>query len=110
MHRIEFATSYVNRYVLGDGSAFPARDRCAIPAAQTTGNFMAEEVEIKEEITPTRLRCTGGSCPSVYRLSDGNLLIVGKRPSAALAQQVQGKVASDEFAIVVSPELVSGQL
>ena len=68
------------------------------------GNFMAEEAEIKEEITPTRLRCTGGSCPSVYRLSDGNLLIIGKKPSAALSQQVQGKVASDEFAIVLSPD------
>jgi hypothetical protein len=65
---------------------------------------MAEEVEIKEEITPTHLRCVGGSCPSVYRLSDGNLLIVGKRPSAVLSQQIQGKVTSDEFAIVLDPD------
>jgi hypothetical protein len=31
-----------------------------------------------ENLTPTHLRCGFGSCPSVHRLEDGRLLIVGE--------------------------------
>jgi hypothetical protein len=61
-------------------------------------------VDIKEEITPSHLRCFAGSCPGVYTLSDGNLLIIGKKPSDAIHKQVEAKVADDEFAVVLSPE------
>jgi hypothetical protein len=61
-------------------------------------------VDVKEEITPSHLRCIPGSCPGVYALSDGNLLIIGKKPSDSLYKQVEAKIADDEFAVVLSPE------
>ena len=61
-------------------------------------------IELKDEITPSHLRCMPSACPAVYALSDGNLLIIGKKPSKELRMQIEGKVADDEFAIVLSPE------
>ncbi|HEY7646916.1 MAG TPA: hypothetical protein VH858_17885 [Hyphomicrobiales bacterium] len=63
-----------------------------------------KDTVLKEEITPEHLKCIPGSCPAVYTLTDGNLLIIGKRPSDTLMRQVEGKVASDEFAVVLNPE------
>ncbi len=65
---------------------------------------MQKKIQVKEEITPTHLRCMPASCPAVYTLSDGNLLIIGKKPSEDLSRQVQEKIADDEFAVVLSPE------
>jgi hypothetical protein len=63
-----------------------------------------EKLTIAEELTPSHLRCMPASCPAVFTLSDGNLLIIGKKPSEELRKQVEGKVADDEFAVVLSPE------
>jgi hypothetical protein len=60
-----------------------------------------------EEITPKHLRCPWGQCVSVYRLEDGNLLIIGKDPSPQVAEKIAEKVASDEKAVVISPEYLS---
>jgi hypothetical protein len=60
-----------------------------------------------EEKTPKHLRCPWGQCVSVYRLEDGNLLIIGKDPSPQVAEKISGKVAPDEKAIVISPEYFS---
>ena len=62
------------------------------------------KAEVKEEITPSHLRCHAGSCPSVFTLTDGNLLIIGKKPSEDLRQAVEGKVGDDEFVVVLSPD------
>jgi hypothetical protein len=61
-------------------------------------------IELKDEITPHHLRCFPASCPAVFTLSDGNLLIIGKKPSEELQKQVKGKVGDDEYAVVLSPE------
>jgi len=60
-----------------------------------------------EEITPPHLRCEWGQCVSVYRMEDGNLLIIGKDPSAQIAAQIAGKVGPDEKAVVISAEYLS---
>ncbi|MGB0084781.1 MAG: hypothetical protein WBP94_05335 [Rhodomicrobiaceae bacterium] len=65
-------------------------------------------VKIKEDLTPSHLRCIGGSCPAVYSLSDGDLLIVGKRLSNELFQEIAHKVADDEFAIKLGPQFLEG--
>lgn len=62
------------------------------------------KTSIKAEITPAHLRCCPASCPSVYVLSDGDLLIIGKKISEDLHKDIEGKVAADEFAIRISPE------
>lgn len=58
------------------------------------------------ELTPTHLRCSWGGCPSVFALSDGQILIIGKKPSPDIYSQVQEKVADDEFAIVINRDLL----
>jgi len=60
--------------------------------------------KIKEELTPSALRCSIGACPAVFSLDDGNLLIVGKKLSPELAKETEGKVSDDEHAIVLSPD------
>jgi hypothetical protein len=61
-------------------------------------------IKVNEEITPFHLRCVPCSCPAVYTLSDGNLLIIGKKPNDDLYKEVEGKVADDELAVVLSPD------
>jgi hypothetical protein len=60
-----------------------------------------------EEITPKHLRCEWGQCVSVYRMEDGNLLIIGKDPSPEIAEQIAAKVGLDEKAVVISPDFLS---
>jgi hypothetical protein len=60
--------------------------------------------EIEDEVTPAHLRCTIGSCPAVFQLSDGDLLIVGKALTPELQRQIEARVGSDELAIKLSPE------
>ena len=62
------------------------------------------QIKIEKEITPLVLRCSLGTCPSVLTLSDGDLLVIGKKLPADLSRAVQGRVGSDEFAIKISPE------
>jgi hypothetical protein len=65
-----------------------------------------KNIFVSQELTPAHLRCSWGGCPSVFSLSDGQILIIGKKPSLDLYSQVQHKVADDEFAIVVSCDLL----
>ena len=60
--------------------------------------------KIKEEITPSHLRCSVGGCPAVFTLSDGDLLIIGTALSADLLNQVEGRVSDGELAIKIGPE------
>jgi hypothetical protein len=59
---------------------------------------------VKKDLTPLNLRCSYGACPAVLLLSDGDLLVVGKKPSPELNKEIEGKVAEDEYAIKISPE------
>jgi hypothetical protein len=59
---------------------------------------------IKAEITPTNLRCIPCSCPAVYTLSDGDLLIIGQQLSSELFKEIEDKVGADEFAVRISPD------
>jgi hypothetical protein len=61
-------------------------------------------VKIRKEITPHALRCTIGHCPAVLTLSDGDLLVIGKKLPADLSKEVQNRIGDDEFAIKISPE------
>jgi hypothetical protein len=65
------------------------------------------EIAIEREITPSHLRCGSGTCPAVYQLSDGNLLIVGKSISSDLDAAMGHRVGSDEHAVIISPEYLS---
>ena len=60
-----------------------------------------------EEITPPHLRCIMGQCVSVYRMEDGNLLIVGKEPSPKIAGEIAHKVGPDEKAVIIGAEYLS---
>jgi len=62
--------------------------------------------KIEKEITPAHLRCSYGGCPSVSVLTDGSLLIVGKKPSSDLMNELNGKVADDEQAVTISAEFL----
>jgi hypothetical protein len=57
-----------------------------------------------EDITPNHLRCPAGYCVAVYKMDDGNLLVIGKKPKADISKQIEGKVGPDEDVIVISPE------
>ncbi len=62
---------------------------------------------LKKNLTPSDLRCNFGACPAVFELEDGQLVIVGKKPTADLDQELSSLVAGDEYAIVVSPALLA---
>ncbi len=62
-----------------------------------------EGVKIEEELTPVPLRCVAATCPSVFSLSDGNILIIGKKISGELLEQIKHKVGEDEYVILIEP-------
>jgi hypothetical protein len=62
-----------------------------------------KNIELKEELTPQHLRCVPASCPTIYALSDGDLLIIGATPSADLLEEIKGKIGANEDAVVLSP-------
>ncbi len=67
------------------------------------------------DLTPKHLRCSLGGCPSVHRLDDGRLMIVGVNAEAdpTITSQtfldlgLRGKIGPDEEAIVISADLLS---
>lgn len=60
-----------------------------------------------KNLTPAHLRCAiGASCPSVHRLEDGRLLIVGE-DGFPRSREVGVPCDSDEAAIIIHPDLLS---
>lgn len=62
-----------------------------------------------ENLTPAHLRCVIGNCPSIHRLEDGRLLVVGRIASLdeKLAVMANGALWNDdEAAVIISPELL----
>jgi hypothetical protein len=45
-----------------------------------------------------------GGCPAVVELTNGELLIIGKRLPDQLAAEVKHRIADDEFAICISAD------
>jgi hypothetical protein len=71
-----------------------------------------------KNLTPAHLRCHIAECPSVHRLPDGRLLIVGAEPEMRTVETYDGHfedrtflgnvpVANDEAAILIHPDLLS---
>jgi hypothetical protein len=59
-------------------------------------------------LTPEHLRCEiTSSCPSVHRLDDGRLFIVGKVPTYEEIRSVRASVGPDEFAVTIGPEYLA---
>jgi hypothetical protein len=61
-------------------------------------------IKVKDEITPSYLRCSYGGCPAVFSLDNGNLLIIGSKPDPELLKQIKNRVAEGEQAVMLSPE------
>ncbi len=59
-----------------------------------------------KENTPSRYRCVNGFCPATFDLEDGKVLIIGKKPSAPLLNEIAGRVGDDEYAIVVEAAML----
>jgi hypothetical protein len=59
------------------------------------------------DITPQKMRCGWGACPAVYELDNDTVLIIGAKPSSELGDALKDKVSPDEFAIVVSKQLLA---
>jgi hypothetical protein len=57
-----------------------------------------------KEITPTNLRCAIGTCPAVYEVDKDNLLVVGKKITSELNEEIRPRVGDDEFAILINRE------
>jgi hypothetical protein len=65
---------------------------------------------IKKNLTPVEMRCDVFGCPAVFELEDGRLAIVGKRPEGDLGKELAPVVGLDEYAIVISPQLLANVL
>jgi hypothetical protein len=69
-------------------------------------------VEIKRNITPPALLACGlgPACPAAYELTDGSLLVIGKKVAAdELPGDVRSRIADNEIAIVIPSELLKPQ-
>lgn len=62
-----------------------------------------------ENLTPAHLRCNIGMCPSIYRLEDGTLALIGRRapldPSKTRSY-FGTPIADNEEAVIISPDLL----
>jgi hypothetical protein len=65
-------------------------------------------IHILENVTPSPLRCGAASCPSVHQLSDGNLLIVGKKLPPTLLAEASHLIGDGEQAVILGPDYFTG--
>lgn len=54
-------------------------------------------------LTPPHLRCDWGGCPSIHRLEDGRLLVVGQSIDETTPL---GDIGDNEDAVIISPDLL----
>ena len=69
-------------------------------------------VEIKRNITPPALLACGlgPACPAAYELTDGSLLVIGKKVAVAeLPSDVLSRIAENEVAIIIPSALLKPQ-
>lgn len=64
------------------------------------------------ELTPASLRCMGetSACPAVFRTSQGNLLIVGRRVDTSQYPGLAGRIAEGEEAVEIEEKIITGAL
>lgn len=64
------------------------------------------------EITPEKFRCSTVSpmCPAVFRLDNGDLVLIGKAVDSSAYEELRGRLSDDEIAIEIPTELVVGAL
>lgn len=65
------------------------------------------------EVTPEALKCAlTAACPAVFETAaePRMLLIIGKKPSAELLAEIEGRVGEDEYAIVIDRALLGNVL
>ena len=60
-----------------------------------------------KEITPKHLRCTIGACPGVFEVEGNDLIVIGKKISSALNEEIGSRVGEDEFAVRISRDFFS---
>jgi hypothetical protein len=64
----------------------------------------SSKIRLEENLTPSHLRCSIGACPAVWKLSDGDLVIIGKIAPEMVVDQLRDKIGPDEFAVKISSE------
>lgn len=64
-------------------------------------------MDIAEDVTPSHLKCGVGTCVTVYRLTNGDLMIIGKKPPSYLEKEIQDRVGEDEQIIIIDPAYFS---
>ena len=57
-------------------------------------------------ISDPKHRCVGGGCPDVYATDYGTVIIVGKRPSATLLGELNGRIGDTELAVEIEADLL----
>jgi len=63
---------------------------------------------MSKNLTPEHMRCGYGTCPSIHKMEDGKLFILGEYAnSEEWAQAGDPKKSDSEAAIVISPDLLS---
>lgn len=62
------------------------------------------------EITPEAYMCgtCGCGCPAVFETENDQYVIIGKKLSPEMEKELAGRVADDEFAIIVDKEMIDG--
>ncbi len=63
-----------------------------------------------KEITPEAFACGACQpcCPAVFETENGSYVIIGKKLSASVQQQLAGRVADDEFVIEIPKGMIDG--
>lgn len=61
-----------------------------------------------KDITPEGHRCgMVEECPAVFRLEDGQILLIGKKVEAATLSELTGRsIGADECAVMIDPGLL----
>ena len=59
-----------------------------------------------ENITPKSMGCAGIGCPSIYKLEDGNFIIIGKVAPKSVIRELKNAISEGEIAIRVPSGLL----
>jgi hypothetical protein len=66
----------------------------------------AEAINQLTEVTPRHMRCHIGKCPAVFSAQDGKIVIIGKKATDKILNEIGDKIGDDEFCVVVDRELI----
>ncbi len=61
------------------------------------------------DITPEAYVCSNcANCPAVFETENDSYVIIGKKLSSAVVEQLKGRMADDEFVIEVPKGMIAG--